>query len=66
MKLRIEASSIGKYRKAVTFDVSDETAKEFIQIFHERNNGENDRVAIDGNMKAVKIKMTILQSETDC
>lgn len=59
--LRITSSCLNK-SKMVTFDVSEEVADYFIELFRKRNETEEPQISVEGNA-AMHVRISILHSE---
>lgn len=60
-KLRITSAYGNKSHKMITFDVPDEVADYFIDLFQSQNAGE-ELASVEGN-KSMVVRMSILHAE---
>lgn len=61
-QLRITSAYSNKSRKMITFDVPDEVAQYFIEIFKKQNDTGELQAAVEGN-SSMSVRLSILHAE---
>ena len=61
-KLRITSAYGNKSRKKITFDIPDEVADYFIELFKKQNETGEQQASVEGNA-SITVRLSILHSE---